>query len=46
MSDKAILQLPGQDNVELPLITGTEGEKAIDVSKLRAQTGYITLDPG
>ena len=46
MRDKAILQIPGQDDVELPLITGTEGEKAIDVSKLRAQTGYITLDPG
>jgi citrate synthase len=32
--------------VKLPLITGTEGEKAIDISKLRGQTGLITLDPG
>ena len=46
MSDTATLQLPGQESVELPVITGSEGEKAIDVSKLRAKTGYITLDPG
>jgi citrate synthase len=30
----------------LPVITGSEGEKAIDISKLRAETGFITLDPG
>ena len=46
MSDTATLQLPGQEPIELPVITGSEGEKAIDVSKLRAKTGYITLDPG
>ena len=34
MSDTATLQLPGQEPVELPVITGSEGEKAIDVSKL------------
>jgi len=28
-----------------PIVTGTEGEKAIDISTLRNQTGYITLDP-
>ena len=33
-------------SVELPVIEGTEGEKALDISKLRAQTGYVTLDPG
>ena len=31
---------------ELPVITGSEGEKAIDISKLRETTGLITLDPG
>ena len=31
---------------ELPVITGTENEKAIDISKLRQTTGYITLDVG
>ena len=30
----------------LPTYEGVEGEKAIDISKLRAQTGYITLDEG
>ena len=32
--------------VNLPLVTGSEGEKAIDISRLRAETGFITLDPG
>ena len=31
--------------IELPIIVGTEGEKAIDVTDLRATTGYITFDP-
>ena len=31
---------------DLPVITGTENEKALDISKLRDQTGYITLDSG
>jgi citrate synthase len=30
----------------LPLIEGTAGERAIDISKLRDQTGLITLDSG
>lgn len=32
--------------VELPVIVGSENEHGIDISQLRAQTGYITLDPG
>jgi len=32
--------------VSLPLIRGTEDEAAIDIEKLRAQTGLITMDPG
>ncbi|MBL7000027.1 MAG: citrate synthase [Gammaproteobacteria bacterium] len=31
---------------EFPVIVGTEGEKAIDISTLRSKTGHITLDPG
>ncbi len=31
--------------IELPTIIGTEGEKAIDITGLRATTGYITFDP-
>lgn len=32
--------------VHLPVIEGSEGEKAIDITKLRQETGYITLDAG
>lgn len=32
--------------ITLPIIVGTEGETAIDISKLRAQTGFVTLDEG
>jgi citrate synthase len=39
------LDLSGQQ-YELPVIVGTEGETAIDVLKLRAQSGAITFDPG
>lgn len=46
MSDNAVLTLPDGQSIELPVITGSENEKAIDISKLRAQTGHITLDPG
>ena len=45
MSDKAKLELEGT-TYELPIITGTQNEKAIDISKLRADSGYITLDTG
>src|SRR6476661_9988546 len=31
-------------DLELPVIVGTENEHAIDISKLRAKTGYITWD--
>src|SRR5690606_34847719 len=45
MSQKAKLVL-GEKTYELPVFTGTEGEKAIDITKLRAETGYVTLDTG
>jgi citrate synthase len=31
---------------EFPVVVGSEGEKAIDISTLRNKTGYITLDEG
>ena len=34
------------ESVELPLITGSENERAIDIRKLRSTTGLITLDDG
>lgn len=46
MSEFAKLSLPDGQSLELPVLSGTENEKAIDISKLRAETGYITLDPG
>ena len=36
----------GKKEYELPVFEGSEGEKAIDISQLRATTGFITLDPG
>ncbi len=45
MSNNARLQI-GDRHVELPVVTGTEGEVGVDVSQLRAQTGCITLDDG
>jgi citrate synthase len=34
-----------QTTLELPIVTGTENEKGIDISTLRAKTGYVALDP-
>jgi len=34
-----------EDSIELPVIVGTEGEKAIDIAALRGKTGYVALDP-
>ena len=45
MSETAKLELDGK-TIELPVVTGTENEKAIDIRTLRAETGYITLDNG
>lgn len=45
MSETVKFTYGGKD-FELPIIVGTENEKAIDIAKLRAQTGLITIDPG
>lgn len=45
MSKTAILELDGQ-KYEFPVIVGSENEAAIDIEKLRALTGAITIDPG
>ena len=45
MSEIAKIELDGTIH-ELPVIVGSENEKAIDISKLRDLTGYITLDTG
>jgi citrate synthase len=43
--DRAELKIDGK-TLEMPTIEGTEAERAIDIRQLRAQTGYVTLDPG
>src|SRR5262245_10834355 len=41
----ARVQLNGKD-LELPVLVGTEQERGIDISKLLATTGCVTLDEG
>ncbi len=45
MSKIATLEIDGK-KYEFPVIIGTEDEVAIDIEKLRSETGYITMDPG
>jgi len=44
MDDTARLEVDGKA-FDLPIVTGTEGERALDIGDLRAETGLITLDP-
>ena len=41
---KATLEFDGK-TIELDSLTGTEKETGLDITKLRAETGLITLDP-
>ena len=45
MGKSAKLLYDGKE-IELPLLTGTQNEDAIDISKIRSETGLITLDKG
>ena len=45
MEDKVKFIFEGK-TYELPIVTGSEGEKGIDISNLRQMTGLITMDPG
>lgn len=45
MSETAKIVI-GDNTYEFPVIEGSEHEKAIDISSLRAKTGYITMDQG
>ncbi len=36
----------GTHSMELPIVVGSENEKAIDIAKLRSESGVITLDQG
>ena len=46
MSEVAKLSTPDGKQLELPVVVGTEQERAVDISKLLASSGYITLDEG
>ncbi len=46
MADVAKLQTPDGKQIDLPLIVGTEDEKGLDISKLLASSGCVTLDEG
>jgi citrate synthase len=45
MGETAKLRI-GDQTIELPIVVGSEGERALDIRRLRQETGYITLDPG
>lgn len=44
-SEKATLKY-GSNSIDLPIITGSENEQAVDIRALRKETGLITYDPG
>ena len=44
MSNTADLNIDG-NHYELPIVEGTEGERAIDITRLRDLTGLTALDP-
>jgi citrate synthase len=41
----AEIKISDSVKVEVPLVVGSEGEKALDIASLRAKTGVVTLDP-
>ncbi len=45
MSDNAKITINDQE-LELPVIVGTENEVGLDITKMRGETGAITLDNG
>jgi citrate synthase len=45
MPKTALLKLDEKE-LTLPIMVGSEGEHAVDIGKLRAETGYITYDDG
>ena len=45
MTDKAEIKIAEGVSFEGPIVVGTEQEKAIDISALRAKTGIVTIDP-
>ncbi len=44
-TSEAILKFEGRE-VKLPVVIGTEGDKGLDISRMRKETGLVTIDPG
>jgi citrate synthase len=45
MAETARLIIEGKSH-DLPVVVGTHGDRAVDITKLRETTGHITLDEG
>jgi citrate synthase len=44
-TDAAVLRSE-RGEIELPIVRGTDGDDAVDIGRLRSETGLITFDPG
>ena len=45
-SNKALLKIPGHNDIELPILTGSLGPKVLDITKLYKEASVFTYDPG
>src|SRR5678815_2410637 len=45
MTEKAEIKVSETVKLEVPVVVGSESEKAIDIAALRGKTGFVTLDP-
>jgi citrate synthase len=45
VTDKVEIKIAEGVSFEAPIVTGSEQEKALDISALRAKTGFVTIDP-
>jgi citrate synthase len=46
MTEHATLVVGDDDRYDLPIVCGSEQERALDIRDLRVRSGLITLDPG
>jgi citrate synthase len=46
VSDETAILKVGDKSLSMPVIVGTENDRAIDISKLLKETGHITIDEG
>ena len=44
MNENAVLKIK-EKKYQLPIIVGSEGEHAVDISNLRSQSGFVSYDP-